>query len=184
MRNSRIIAFLLALVLCVSAVTAVFAEKSVELTEELADKLYSIARKTLKEEGYKIDDYVCSGETVGNERWFTFQKGSHEFRCDVNQSTKYVEHLTNFDFYKKDGKIRDAKTAKKSEITKARNKINKFLKKHNPKLSKRGKKLVLDQVLVKGKNRYLEFSENKWNGMTFTIRVYPSVRIEVFHAPD
>ena len=184
MRNSRILAFLLAVILCISAVSAVFAEKSIELTEELADRLYSIACKTLKEEGYKIDNYNCSAETVGNERWFTFKKGKRMFRCDVNQSTKYIMNVTNFDFFKTEGEIRDAKTAKKSEVKNARNKINKFLKKHNPALYKRGKKMGLDQVLVKGKNRYLQFSEDRWNGMTFTIRVYPSVRIEEFHAPD
>ena len=183
MKFSKLFAFLMAVLLCVGAVAVSFAENA-ELTEKQSEKLYSIAYKALKGEGYKVNTYdECSAESVNNTRWFTFMKGGKmRWRCDVTHKG-YVNYLVNYDFYQKDAKIRDAKTAKKSEIKKAMNKINSFLKKYNPKLLKRVKKLKLDQVLVKGKNRYLDYSDQEWQGMQFMIRVYPSVRIEVFSAP-
>lgn len=183
MKFSKLVAFLMAIVLCVGAVAVSFAEKT-EWTEELSDKLFSIAYKALKGEGHRVDTYdECESEVVNNTKWHTFRKnGKMKWRCDVTPKG-YVTNLVNYDFYQKEGKIRDARTAKKSEIKKAMSKINSFLKKYNPKLLKRVKKLKLDQVIVKGKNRYLDYWDQEWQGMQFMIRVYPSVRIEVFSAP-
>lgn len=186
MKFSKLVAFLMAVVLCIGAVTVSFAERT-EWTEELSDKLFSIACKALKGEGYRVDTYdECESEVVNNTKWHTFRKnGKMKWRCDVTPKG-YVTNLVNYDFYQiyqSDREVRNAKTAKKSEIRKAMNKINSFLKKYNPKLLKRVKKLKLDQVIVKGKNRYLDYSDQEWQGMQFMIRVYPSVRIEVFSAP-
>ena len=183
MKFSKLVAFLMAVLLCVGAVAVSFAANS-ELTEKQSEKLYSIAYKALRGEGYKVNTYEeCTAESVNNIRWITFLKGGKmKWRCDVTHKGN-VNYLVNYDFYQKETTIKDAKTAKKSEIRKAMNKINSFLKKYNPKLLKRVKKLKLDQVLVRGKYRYLDFWDQQWQGMSFMIRVAPSVRIEVFSAP-
>ena len=119
MKFSKLVAFLMAVLLCVGAVAVSFAANS-ELTEKQSEKLYSIAYKALRGEGYKVNTYdECTAESVNNIRWITFLKGGKmKWRCDVTHKGN-VNYLVNYDFYQKETTIKDAKTAKKSEIRKA-----------------------------------------------------------------
>ena len=181
MRKLKPVAFLLAMVLCAVCASAAFAENI--WTEELLDGLYDKGRKLLAAEGYSVDDYSNSNvETVEDVCWITFTEKDRTLRCDLSVDGNAL-YLYNSDYDQRKGSATDHPFVKPEELMKATQKMKTFLKKNHPALLDRVDRLAMDRLIIQGNCRYLEFSDGKWQGLSFVIQTSPTLRIEYYHAP-
>ena len=182
MRNSKLVAFLLALVLCVVSVAAALADFN-DVSEEWIEKMEKKACTILKNEGNNIDYKTLkevSGSYYGNEYTFflTSAKGK-QYAAAFNEKGN-LTHLNNYEGIQ--GQVKDVSKLDSKTMEKIEKKINSFLKANNPSLKKKIGKLVVSHYLKDGKTTYVEITDKK-NKVDFYLKINSSgVRITMFNA--
>ena len=174
MRIKKLTAFLLAVILCVSCVSAALA-KPRELTPEESDAMEKRICKLFKAEGFDIDwmrslsrvdiSYTSDGYS------FTLVTVRNEYYHAKFRGTRIITNLTPARGYEgvpmKKPKL-DKKTMKRVE-----KKVDSFLKKVNSPLRKKMGKLKVVSCVKDGKKTYVEIMDSK-KKVNFTLLVTSS----------
>ena len=177
MRKTRIVAFLLAVMLCLVCVSAAMA-KARELSPDESDALEKKVCRLLQDEGYKTD----FGKDLRSVSIYYLEDG-YQMLLTTVRGEKFAAEITEkgvVTFIGKNGSRSgtpdehpkpDKKTMKKIE-----KKVNSFLKKVNPSLRKKIGKLKVTYLLKKGKKTWVEVTDSK-HRVFFDMQITPSVRI-------
>ena len=180
MRTKKLIAFLLAVVLCVACVSAALA-KSRELTPEESDAMEKRVCDLLRAEGFKIDPMrnVRSVEihyTSDGYLFFFYTTNGNAYSAQF-RGTKTITALTAHKGY--GGTPMEKPKLDKKTMKRAEKKVNAFLKKVNPSLRKKIGKLKVIHCVKNGKKTYVELRDSK-KKVNFTLEITSS-HVHVLH---
>lgn len=180
MRTKKLIAFLLAVILCLACATAALA-KPRELEPEEADVMEKRICDLLRAEGFKIDLFrnVRSIDIsyTSDGYHFTLVTDKNEYYWAEFRGTKTITLLSSnkgFEGVPMEKPKLDKKTMKRVE-----KKVNSFLKKVNPSLRKKMGKLKVIRVVKNGKTTYAEIRDSKKKA-NFTLKITSS-SVKVIH---
>ena len=162
MRNSKLVAFLLAVILCVVSCSAALA-KSRELSPDESDELEKWLCGILRDEGYNVDfgtnlksvdiSYTSDGYKV---TMTTTEGGTYNAKLKGTKTIVYLSAKSGYGGTSMDDPQLDKKTMKRVE-----KKVKAFLKKVNPSLRKKIGTLEVTNCMVDGKKTYVELKDSK-----------------------
>ena len=181
MRYSRLLAFLMAVVLCLVSVSAALAKNTEEVPEEY-EALVKKACKLLKAEGYKTDykKDVKSFETwtEGDRICISIiAKNGREYGADFTKDGA-VKYIINYQPY--GGRHGQASDLDQKTVKKIEDKVKSFVKKNDPSLLKKIGKLEITEVWTEGDTLFVQVKDTK-NKMHTVLQVKPSLRIWYFY---
>lgn len=180
MYNKKLIAFLLAVILCLACASVALANPS-ELTPEESDAMEKRICDLFKAEGFDIDltknikrvdisytedGYIFVLTTTKGESYYAKFRGTETI---ISLSTN-----KEYEGIPMEKPKLDKKTMKRVE-----KKVNSFLKKVNPSLRKKIGKLKVVSCLKNGKKKYVEITDSK-RRVNFTLRITSSA-VRVWH---
>ena len=174
MRTKRLIAFLLAVILCVARAATALA-KPRELEPEESDAMEKRICSLLRAEGYKVDPFRNVRRVdisyTSDGYHFTLVTDKDEYYWAEFRGTKTITMLgsnNGFEGVPMEKPKLDKKTMKRVE-----KKVNSFLKKVNPSLRKKIGKLKVVNVVKNGKTTYAEIRDSK-KKVYFTLKITSS----------
>ena len=181
MRNSKLVAFLLAVILCVVSCSAALA-KSRELSPDESDELEKWLCGVLQDEGYNVDfgsnlksvdiSYTSDGYNVTMK---TTEGSTYKAKLKGTRTVVYLSAKSGYGGTPMDDPQLDKKTMKRVE-----KKVKAFLKKVNPSLRKKIGTLNVTTCTVDGKKTYVELKDSKDKAF-FALKVTSSsVQVMVF----
>lgn len=177
MRNSKLIAFLMAMILCVLSVSAAFA-KVPELDENEGDALAKIVCNLLKGEGYKADlneDIRSVDFRYGDKEYIISLTNidGDQFGAEITPKG-VVRYLTSYSSW--GGEVQDTSKLDKKTRKKIEKKVESFLKKANPSLLKKIGELKVTEYTKDGKTAYVEIKDSN-KKVRFTLKIKNNVKI-------
>ena len=174
MRTKKLIAFLLAVVLCVACVSAALA-KPRELEPDESDAMEKRVCDILRAEGYKIDLFKNVSRVD-----ITYTSDGYHFALETTdgkyynaefRGTKTITSIGgNFGY---EGTPMEKPKLDKKTMKRVEKKVKAFLKKVNPSIRKKIGKLKVIHCVKNGKKTYAELRDSK-KKVHFTLEITSS----------
>jgi len=177
MRKSKLLVFLMAVILCVVSVTAAFA-KVPPLDEDETDAMEQMVCELLQKEGYKTDYWkdVRSIDIHYAEDYYHMhietRNGSH-YGADIN-TKGVIQYLVSYSGI--GGRVIENPDLDKNTMKKINDKVNSYLKEVNPSLARRIGKLKVRESMTDGDTVYVEVVDSK-KKVYFELKIEPTVQI-------
>lgn len=180
MRTKKLIAFLLAVILCVACAASALA-KSRELEPDESDAMEKRICELLRAEGFKVDPFknvtrVDIRYTSNGYLFFLYTKDGSSYSAEF-RGTKTIISLTGQNGY--EGTPMEKPKLDKKTMKRVEKKVNSFLKKVNSSLRKKIGKLKVVRVVKDGKTTYAEIRDSK-KKVNFTLKITSS-SVKVIH---
>ena len=174
MRTKKLIAFLLAVVLCVACVSAALA-KPRELEPDESDAMEKKICDILRAEGYKIDLFKNVSRVdiyyTSDGYDFSIETTDGKFYHATYRGTKTITSIGgNFGY---EGVPMEKPKLDKKTMKRVEKKVDSFLKKVNSSLRKKIGKLKVVSCVKNGKTTYAEIRDSK-KKVYFTLKITSS----------
>lgn len=174
MRTKKLIAFLLAVILCAACVSAALA-KPRELEPEESDAMENRICELLRAEGYKIDPFKNVRRVdiryTSDGYHFTLITDKDEYYWAEFRGTKTITMLGSNKGY--EGVPMEKPKLDKKTMKRVEKKVNSFLKKVNSSLRKKIGKLKVERVTKNGKTTFAEIRDSK-KKVRFSLKITSS----------
>jgi hypothetical protein len=174
MRTKRLIAFLLAVILCVACAATALA-KPRELEPDESDAMEKRVCDILRGEGYNIDMFKNVSRVdiryTSDGYDFSIETTDGKYYHAKFRGTKTITAIgANFGY---EGVPMEKPKLDKKTMKRVEKKVNSFLKKVNPSLRKKIGKLKVFNVVKNGKTTYAEIRDSK-KKVYFTLKITSS----------